>query len=100
MCAFQIGQCCADQVLPPPVSAGGSGLNEPIRFDNTTTVSIAWNTARIARFGPSGVFYVELMDPDGVFRRSDVEALPDDIDNTTMYTFNFGMLSTGRITIT
>lgn len=101
--AFQIGQCCTDQIIPPPSGGGSgssSGLNEIIPFDNVATVTIQWNAARKARFGDAAVIYIEILGEDGKYRNSAVEVVPDVAVNTTQYVADLGGLATGRVVIT
>lgn len=98
---FLIGQCCTDQIIIPDDSGSSnlSGKNEVIDFTNETIVTIAWNSTRIARFGDAAVIYVEVKGEDNIYRHANVEIVPDDADNTTEYTINFGGVTTGRIII-
>lgn len=100
--AFQLGQCCVDQVTASSGStSSGSGKNEVVPFTLVSSLVIAWNGTRISRFGDAGVFYVELLNDDGTYRRTDVEAIPlPDISATTSYRFNFGVAVSGRVIIT
>lgn len=110
--AFLIGQCENNPLAGYPGSggtSGGSGSggttggsylgNEEVTFTNLATLTIFWNSTRIARFGTSGSFYVEILGDDGIYRRTDVQAVPDVIPGTTRYDFDFGGPATGRITI-
>jgi hypothetical protein len=98
---FQIGQCCVDQIVNPGIGFGDlSGKNELINFTNVTTLTIQWNTTRKLRFGDAGVFYVEILGTDGIYRKATVEIKPNQIPNTTFYTIDFGGLASGRVTIT
>jgi len=99
---FMIGQCCTDQILAPEVDPQEdiSGKNEIVTFDNVALLVLAWTADRKARFGNAGAFFVEIQGPDGKYRDSKVEISPNDILDTTQYTFDFGGLATGRVTIT
>lgn len=97
---FFIGQCCVDQIIAPPEGGSGSGLNEIVPFTNLLTLTLAWNATRKARFGDAGVFLVEILGEDGVYRPAGVESVPNSIINTTSYAFDFGGLASGRIIIT
>ncbi len=98
---FQIGQCCVDQIVNPGIGFGDlSGKNEIIPFTNQTQLTVQWNSARKIRFGDAGVFYVEILGTDGIYRKATVEGVPNVIPNTTFYTFDFGGLATGRIIVT
>jgi hypothetical protein len=98
---YQIGQCCEDQIIvPDPSSSDLSGKNETVQFINLATMVLAWNATRISRFGTKAVFYVEMKGEDGVYRPTPVQAVPDNVDNPTTYTFDFGGVNSGRIVIT
>lgn len=98
---FFVGQCCVDQVIAPPDSStSNSGLNEVISLTNVSTYTLQWNATRKARFGDFGVFQVWILYEDGKWRPTGVEAIPNDPDEPTQYSFDFGGLSTVRIIIT
>lgn len=99
---IQIGQCCVDQVVGGnQADTDSSGKNEVISFENQDTYVLAWNAARIARFGAKGVFQVEIRDiDDGVLRPASVEYIPDDEDHPTQYVFDLGGPNSGKIVIT
>lgn len=101
MCAFFVGQCCVDQIIAPPESSSDtSGKNEIVLFTNALTVTIAWNATRKARFGDAAVLYVEILGEDGKYRNTGIEAVPNNISNTTSYEIDLGGLASGRIIIT
>lgn len=83
---------------PQGPRGSGSG-NETILFTNVATVVVMWNSTRIANFGASANFYVEIIGDDGLARWTPVEIIPDSIITTTQYTINLGGISSGRITI-
>lgn len=112
-----IGQCYNSSIPVPDGggtggnSGGGTGgggtttvvnnaQNEVIPFTNISDVTIAWNAERKAKYGAAGVFYVEMLGEDGIYRQTAVQAVPDSVTNTTQYTFSFGAPSSGRIIIT
>lgn len=84
--------------IPGP-NTGYIAKNETILFNDVASLDIPWTSQRIAKFGVSGSFYTELYNIDGTVRRTDVEAEPDSITDTTNYHFDFTDISTGRITI-
>lgn len=97
---FQIGQCCVDQIVNPGIGFGDlSGKNEVIS-GFSTTATIQWNNTRKIRFGDAGVFYVEILGTDGIYRKTSVEVRPNQVPNTTFYTADFGGLANWRIVIT
>ena len=99
--AFQIGQCCVDQIVNPDIGSGDlSGKNEIVPFTNQTIISLPWNNTRKIRFGDAAVIYVEILGTDGIYRKATVEITPNVVPNTTFYMIDLGGLATGRIVIT
>lgn len=112
--AYMIGQCCIAQIIAPPGgggsggSGGGSGgsgggpvswLNEIIPFTNVTTLAIAWNATRIARFGTAPVIDVYILGTDGIYRKATVEIISNNVLNPTLFTIDPGGLSSGYAVI-
>src|SRR5688572_30243826 len=97
---YFIGQCCVDQIIAPPEGGDSTGLNEIVPFTNVSTITLAWNATRKARFGDAAVIYVEIKGPDNKYRNTGIEAVPNDPDNTTSYAIDLGGLATGRLIIT
>lgn len=93
------GQGAITFVNKSGAGGGGGTGNETIFFTNVATLTLPWNAARIANFGTSGNFLVEIIGDDGIPRNTFVEIIPDSIAATTSYHFDFGGLATGRITI-
>lgn len=78
----------------------GSALNEIVKLTDVDTYRLLWTDARKLAFGDSGVFQVEIKGADDIYRQDLVEIIPDDIDNTSYYDFDFGGSHDVRITIT
>lgn len=98
---YLIGQCCVDQIITPdPGNPDISGKNEVIPFINVTSIIIAWNNTRKLRFGDAAVMTVEILGPDGKYRPTSVEIVPNNISNTTSYAIDLGGLASGRVIIT
>ena len=73
--------------------------NETISFAGVSELTLQWDILRKAKYGDSGKFYVEIVGDDGIARNVTVEIIPNSLSNTTSYHFDFGGISTGRITI-
>lgn len=98
---YFIGQCCVDQIIAPPDGGSdASGKNEIVLFTNVSSVTIAWNATRKARFGDAMVCKVEILGEDGQYRDATVEIKPNNISNTTSYNIDMGGIASGRIVIT
>jgi hypothetical protein len=99
---YLIGNCCADQIIIGNTGGGNPWgvINEPILFTNVATLDLPWNGTRIAKYGPQGAFMIEIKGDDGILRGNyGVEITSDDDVNPTNYHFDFGGISSGRITI-
>lgn len=83
---------------PVPV-VSGSAVNEIVAFTNLSKLTLAWNTTRIAKFGPAPVFNVYVIGEDSKYRLTDVEVIPDNIIAPTKFDFDFGGSLSGIIII-
>jgi hypothetical protein len=74
---------------------------EIIPFAGQSSLVIAWDVTRKAKFGGNADFIIETQDEDGLYRRKyNLEIIPDDINNTTSFTIDLGGINkSGRLTI-
>lgn len=101
--AFQIGQCCTDQIIPSDPGGGSgssSGLNEYVPFSNVSTLRINLTGARRTRFGDILVIQVFIIGEDGKYRLTSLETVPDQVPDTNWYDIDLGGLSSGYAVIT
>lgn len=97
---FLIGQCCVDQISGDSDTPSSPGLNEIVYFTNVSSLVVNLTDTRRARFGDALVIQVEIKGEDNKYRVTNVEVVPNDPDNTTYYTIDFGGVSIGRLIIT
>ena len=103
-CDYSVDTCnlgdfeleCEDVIISSGSSS--STLKEIVYFEDVDTLEVLLSPVRLAKYGEALNIEVEML-IDGSYRVQDVEILPDAVPNTTKYTLNFGVNSTGRIKI-
>jgi hypothetical protein len=104
-CDYSVDTCnlgdfelaCEDDI---PSTSGGNTVyqKEIVYFADVDTFDVVLSPIRITKYGEALNIEVEML-VDGTYRVQEVEIIPDAVPNTTKYTLNFGVLSTGRIKI-
>ncbi len=74
-----------------------SPINTIVSFEDVDSYDLPWTQELIAKYGQGADFSVEIVGDDGVTRVTYISPIPNDINNTTSYHFDFGGVSTGRI---
>lgn len=92
-------------IMPNPTCIGSpagsfSGeINETEEFRGVATGQIVWTPARRGKYGRSGSFEVYIDDGTGVYKITSIQGFPDDIDNPTVYDFDFGGIANANIIV-